>query len=68
MKQLSGRALVAILRRHGWRLDRVRGSHHVMVKPGRPEIITVPVHGNTLIKTGLLLAILRIAGVDRSAM
>jgi len=68
LKQVSGRALVAILRRHGWRLDRVRGSHYVMVKPDRPEIITVPVHGNTPIKPGLLLAILRISGIDRSTL
>ena len=68
MKQVSGAALVSVLRRHGWRLDRVRGSHHIMAKPGRHEIIAVPVHGNTPVKPGLLLAILRVAGVDRSAL
>jgi predicted RNA binding protein YcfA (HicA-like mRNA interferase family) len=68
VKQVSGRELVALLRRHGWRLDRVRGSHHVMVKPGRAEIITVPVHGGAPVKTGLLLAVLRMAGIDRSAL
>lgn len=68
MKQVSGREMVAILRQHGWSLDRVRGSHHVMVKPGRPEIITVPVHSNTPLKPGLLSAILRIAGIERSTL
>ena len=68
MKQVSGREVITLLRRHGWQLERVCGSHHVMVKDGKPEIITVPVHGNTPIKIGLLLAILRIAGINRSAL
>jgi predicted RNA binding protein YcfA (HicA-like mRNA interferase family) len=58
--------MVSALRRRGWSLDRVRGSHHVMVKPGRAEIITVPVHGNAPLKPGLLSAILRLSGLSRS--
>jgi len=68
LKQLSGRALVAILRHHGWSVDRIRGSHHIMTKEGRQEIITVPVHGNTPLKTGLLLSALRIAGIDKESV
>jgi predicted RNA binding protein YcfA (HicA-like mRNA interferase family) len=64
VKQLSGRELVAVLRRHGWRLDRVRGSHHVMVKPGRAESL----HGGAPVKPGRLLTVLRMAGIDRSAL
>lgn len=66
MKQVSGHELVAILRRHGWEVDRIRGSHHVLVKPGRPEILTVPVHGNTPLKPGLLLALLRVSGLGKA--
>ena len=55
--------MVAALRRAGWRLDRVRGSHHVMVMEGRPGIITVPVHGASPLKPGLLRAILRLSGL-----
>ena len=68
MKQVTGREMVAVLRRAGWRVDRVRGSHHVMVKPDRPEVITVPVHGNTPLKPGLLSALLRLAGIDRNSL
>jgi len=66
VKQVSGRELVELLRRRGWSVDRIRGSHYVMVKPGRTEIITVPVHKNMPLKPGLLLAILRVAGIDKA--
>ncbi len=34
MKQVAGRALIAALRRHGWHVARVVGSHHILVKAG----------------------------------
>jgi len=63
VRQVSGRRMVAALRRAGWRLDRVRGSHNVMVMEGRAEILTVPVHGASPLKPGLLRAILRVSGL-----
>lgn len=34
-----------VLETHGWKLDRIRGSHHHFTKPGaNPPIITLPVH------------------------
>jgi len=34
-----------ILKKNGWKLERVNGSHHVFVKSGcRP--VAVPFHGN----------------------
>ncbi|QNN23691.1 type II toxin-antitoxin system HicA family toxin [Planctomycetales bacterium ZRK34] len=30
---------------HGWRLDRVKGSHHVFTKPGA-DTVSIPVHNN----------------------
>lgn len=32
-----------LLEKHGWRLDRVRGSHHMSEKPGH-RTFSVPVH------------------------
>lgn len=37
--------LRARLESAGWKLTRVRGSHHVFVKPGRLPI-SIPVHTN----------------------
>lgn len=39
------------------------GSHHVFAKEGEDARIVVPVHANKEIKTGLLKAILKTAGL-----
>jgi predicted RNA binding protein YcfA (HicA-like mRNA interferase family) len=33
--------LISLLEAYGWTLDRIRGSHHVFVRPGGPPL-TVP--------------------------
>lgn len=33
------------LERHGWTLDRIKGSHHTFLTPGEKPIV-LPVHGN----------------------
>ncbi|MCX7721631.1 MAG: type II toxin-antitoxin system HicA family toxin [Verrucomicrobiae bacterium] len=42
-----------LLKKHGWVLKRIRGSHHIFSKPGKRKIITLPVHGNKELKPGL---------------
>ncbi|MCX7110384.1 MAG: type II toxin-antitoxin system HicA family toxin [Proteobacteria bacterium] len=46
MKPISGKVFCKLLHLHGWQLQRIRGSHHIYTHSGRPEILTVPVHGN----------------------
>ncbi|MEU4245550.1 type II toxin-antitoxin system HicA family toxin [Actinoplanes sp. NPDC026619] len=54
---VSGARIVRALERHGSKVARVRGSHHVMRHPdGRGT--TVPVHGNRDVPRGTLLGIL----------
>lgn len=57
---MKGKDLVKVLQQNGWRIDRINGSHHVMKKSDRTEII--PVH-NTDIPTGLLNKILKRTGL-----
>ncbi|MCX6596311.1 MAG: type II toxin-antitoxin system HicA family toxin [Acidobacteria bacterium] len=52
-----------MLQRAGWVLRRISGSHHIYKKPGHSRLITVPVHGNKTLGPGLLLRILRDAGL-----
>jgi Predicted periplasmic or secreted lipoprotein len=52
--------LIKKLKEDGWWLDRVRGSHHVMKRGDRTEII--PVHGKDVPK-GLLRKILKRTGI-----
>ena len=56
--------LIRVLERKGWQLDRVRGSHHVLIHPGERRALPVPVHNRDL-KMGTLTGILRIAGISR---
>ena len=58
---LTGKELVKLLEQHGWKLDRIAGSHHIMKKGN--AVLSVPVHGNKALAAGLLSAILRQAGL-----
>ena len=68
MKALSGKELARLLEEHGWQLKRVNGSHHIYSKAGNPARISVPIHGNTPLKVGLLRHLLRIAGIDEKEL
>lgn len=57
----SGKQLVSLLEDHGFRKDRVKGSHQIMVKG--TTSVPVPVHGNKDLGTGLISAILKQAGL-----
>ena len=54
---MTGKELIKVLKASGWLLDRIKGSHHIMVKEGR-RAITVPVHGSKDLPKGLVKAIL----------
>jgi predicted RNA binding protein YcfA (HicA-like mRNA interferase family) len=63
LKQVSGKQLAKAVERNGWKLARVKGSHHIFVKEGCRERIVIPIHGNTPLKLGLLKAQMKIAGL-----
>jgi predicted RNA binding protein YcfA (HicA-like mRNA interferase family) len=60
---LSGRELARLLERHGWRLLRVKGSHHIYGKLAHPNQISVPIHGSRPLKRGLVKHLLKVAGL-----
>jgi len=62
---VSGRDAVRALRRLGFRVDRVEGSHHMLVKDGHPNIVVVPVHGSKVLPKGTLASIIRISRVGK---
>lgn len=60
---VSGSAVVRALTRTGFVIDRIVGSHHLLVHPSDPmRTVTVPVHGSRDLKPGTLRAIIRQAG------
>lgn len=58
---MTGKELLRLLIKHGWKIDRIHGSHHVLKKDN--QTITVPIHGNGDIKKGLLQSLLKQAGL-----
>ena len=58
---VNGQDVIKRLKAEGWRVKRVRGSHHLMEKAGR--VVPVPVHGAADIGKGLLAEIERQTGV-----
>jgi predicted RNA binding protein YcfA (HicA-like mRNA interferase family) len=64
MKALSGKDLAKLLEQRGWELRRINGSHHIYVQPGREVRLSVPIHSNKSLKTGLLRHLLKQAGIS----
>lgn len=66
MKSLSGRHFAKVLERHGWVLARVHGSHHIYTQPNSTVRLSLPIHGNTPLKTGLQAFLMKQAGLTES--
>jgi predicted RNA binding protein YcfA (HicA-like mRNA interferase family) len=66
MKSVSGRELARLVERRGWQLLRVNGSHHIYGKTGSIVRLSIPIHGNKVLKTGLLRHLLKMAEIDES--
>jgi predicted RNA binding protein YcfA (HicA-like mRNA interferase family) len=68
VRQISGKEFARVLERRGWELRRIGGSHHVYIKPGRIERISLPVHGSKPLKMGLLKHLMKIAEIQESEL
>jgi predicted RNA binding protein YcfA (HicA-like mRNA interferase family) len=64
MKSVSGRDFARIIGRRGWTLLRVSGSHHIFGKIGSVVRLSIPIHGNKPLKTGLLRHLAKLADVS----
>jgi predicted RNA binding protein YcfA (HicA-like mRNA interferase family) len=58
LPRLRGSDLIGVLKRAGFELTRIRGSHHFL-RHGDGRTTVVPVHGSEVIGPGLLRKILR---------
>jgi predicted RNA binding protein YcfA (HicA-like mRNA interferase family) len=45
------------------KLLRIQGSHHVYRKAGTVVRLSIPIHGNKLLKSGLLHHLAKLAGI-----
>ncbi len=60
---MTGRELIKILEENGWVLDRIRGSHHIMIKDDKT--LSVPLHGSKDLGKGLLNRLLKDGGIKK---
>jgi predicted RNA binding protein YcfA (HicA-like mRNA interferase family) len=44
---MTAKQVIDTLKKDGWTLDRVNGSHHIFKKEGCSRPVAVPLHGNT---------------------
>lgn len=59
----SGKKIINVFKKDGWTLDRIEGSHHILVREGAESILVIPVHGNKPIKVGLLKGLIKDASL-----
>ena len=57
---MKDKELLSLLQKNGWLLDRIHGSHYILVKGN--QTISLPIHGKDM-KKGLETAILKKAGL-----
>ena len=58
---VSGQRAVRVFEAAGWVKDRQRGSHVILIKPGRTASLSVPQHRE--LAPGTLRALIRAAGM-----
>lgn len=63
MKTLTGEEMVELLKKHGWYLLRISGSHYIMKKEGLPYNLSIPVHKGKTLKKGLQIFFLKRGGL-----
>jgi predicted RNA binding protein YcfA (HicA-like mRNA interferase family) len=64
MKPVSGRDFARMVERRGWTLLRINGSHHIYGKTGSTVRLSIPIHGNQPLKTGLLRHLAKLADIS----
>lgn len=68
LPSVNGRTVIRALAKAGFTVDRIVGSHHILVSSSEPpRVLTVPVHGARDLKPGTLRAIIRQAGLTIEA-
>jgi predicted RNA binding protein YcfA (HicA-like mRNA interferase family) len=57
-----------MVERRGWQLLRINGSHHIYGKAGSVIRLTIPIHGNRPLKTGLLRHLAKLAEIPEDEL
>ncbi|MCP4599325.1 MAG: type II toxin-antitoxin system HicA family toxin [Proteobacteria bacterium] len=68
MKPISGKKLGKLLKKKGWTLLRIHGSHHIYGKEASIVRLSVPIHGNKPLKAGLLTHLAKMADITEEEL
>ncbi|MCS6758850.1 MAG: type II toxin-antitoxin system HicA family toxin [Candidatus Devosia euplotis] len=68
MRSLTGREFARIIERRGWESLRVNNSHPIYGLVGSPVRISLPIHGNTPLKAGLLRHLAKLADIPENEL
>ncbi|CCQ50704.1 type II toxin-antitoxin system HicA family toxin [Crocosphaera watsonii] len=66
MKSISGKKICKVIEKFGWKLARIKGSHHIYTKENVSTIVVIPIHGNRDLPIGTLKGILKDAGLNEN--
>ena len=58
---LTGREAIRAFEKIGFSVDRIRGSHHILKKPGFRYALSIPVHGSKSVSRRLLQKLISLA-------
>ncbi len=58
---MTGKELIKLLEKSGWSIDRIRGSHYIIIKG--PLTLSVPVHGKKDLPAGILHRLMKDGGL-----
>ena len=61
LPSVSGERAVRVVEKAGWIIDRQRGSHVILIKPGNPASLSVPQHRE--LAPGTLRSLIRASGM-----
>src|SRR5438105_15664134 len=61
LPSMAWRQVVRAFGKNGWQHDRTRGSHYIMIRPGRPGLLSVPMHDP--LRKGTLRKLIRQGGL-----
>ena len=61
---VTTRKLRKVLKKKGFALNRIHGSHHIYVHPNKKLTVSIPVHAGHDLGRGLILGILKDAQIS----
>ncbi len=60
---ISGEKIIKVLKRDGFVLNRISGSHHILIHPTKQISVSIPVHKGKTLGKGITSAIIKDAEI-----